>query len=84
MKVYGDKVCAVPLTIGKSMVYVRTNIEECITDEDLAYGAYKWDEEVYKKDDYIKLIDEKNKQTESQLTDTQLALCDVYELMLSK
>ena len=79
MKVYGDKICAVPLTIGKSMVYVRTNIEECVTEEDLAMGAYKWDEEVYKKDEYIKMIDERNALLGNELTDTQMALCDSYE-----
>ena len=35
----------------------------------------------YEKDEYIKLIDEKNTELESQLTDTQLALCDVYEMI---
>ena len=35
----------------------------------------------YTKDEYIKLMDEKNTELESQLTDTQLALCDVYEMI---
>ena len=35
----------------------------------------------YEKDEYIKLMDEKNTELESQLTDTQLALCDVYEMI---
>lgn len=35
----------------------------------------------YTKDEYIKLIDEKNVTLEEQLTDTQLALCDVYEMI---
>ena len=35
----------------------------------------------YTKDEYIKLMAEKNAELESQLTDTQLALCDVYEMI---
>ena len=35
----------------------------------------------YEKDEYIKLIDEKNTELESQLTDIQLAICDVYEMI---
>ena len=33
------------------------------------------------KDEYIKLISEKNAQLESRVIDTQLALCEVYELL---
>ena len=78
-RVYGNKNFAIPLTIGKSMVYVRTNIEECVTEEDLAMGAYKWDEEVYKKDEYIKMMDEKNAVMSEELTSVQIALCESYE-----
>ena len=35
----------------------------------------------YEKDEYIKLMDEKSAELDAQLTDTQLALCDVYEMM---
>lgn len=35
----------------------------------------------YTKDEYIKLMDEKSAELDAQLTDTQLALCDVYEMM---
>ena len=35
----------------------------------------------YSKDEYIKLIDDRNAELEEQLTDTQLALCDVYEMI---
>lgn len=83
MKVYGDKGRAVPLTIGKSMVYVRTNIEECTTEEDLAIGAYKWDETAYTKDEYIKMMDERNSILDEELTSTQIALCESYEQNLS-
>lgn len=61
MKVYGDKICAVPLTIGKSMVYVRTNIEECVTEEDLACGVYERNEKLYTKDNLILRMDNMDK-----------------------
>ena len=35
----------------------------------------------YSKDEYLALMDEKNAALEEQLTDTQLALCDVYEMI---
>ena len=35
----------------------------------------------YEKDEYIKLMVDKNAALEEQLTDTQLALCDVYEMI---
>ena len=35
----------------------------------------------YTKDEYIKLMVDKNAALEEQLTDTQLALCDVYEMI---
>ena len=31
----------------------------------------------------IKLLEEQNKQLETQLTSTQIALCDVYELLVN-
>lgn len=35
----------------------------------------------YTKDEYLALMDEKNAALEEQLTDTQFALCDVYEMI---
>ena len=35
----------------------------------------------YEKDEYIKLMVDKNAALEEQLTDTQIALCDVYEMI---
>ena len=36
----------------------------------------------YSKDEYIKMISDKNAELENQLTYTQLALTEVYEMML--
>ena len=50
---------------------------------DIAETADGWEYHMvqYTKDEYIRLMDEKNAELESQLTDTQLALCDVYEMI---
>jgi hypothetical protein len=33
----------------------------------------------YDKDEFIELLSDKNKSLESEITEIQLALCDVYE-----
>ena len=64
--------------------------EEKVVDEysvwlntDITQTADGWEYHLvqYTKDEYIKLMDEKNAALEEQLTDTQLALCDVYEMI---
>jgi hypothetical protein len=44
-------------------------------------GEWEYTLTQYEKDEYIKLMDEKSAALDAQLTDTQLALCDVYEMM---
>lgn len=64
-------------------VWVSENIREIEVERDgCVYTEFEFDQTRYTKDEYIKLIDEKNASLEAQLTDTQLALCEVYELML--
>ena len=50
---------------------------------DIAETADGWEYHMvqYTKDEYIKLMVDKNAALEEQLTDTQLALCDVYEMI---
>ena len=64
--------------------------EEKIVDEysvwvntDIAETADGWEYHMvqYSKDEYIKLMVDKNAALEEQLTDTQLALCDVFEMI---
>ena len=64
--------------------------EEKVVDEysvwvntDIAETADGWEYHMvqYTKDEYIKLMVDKNAALEEQLTDTQLALCDVYEMI---
>lgn len=71
---------AQPLIIGKTTVYVHTNIVQA-KDEDgnVIDDLYVYDEIQYTKDEYIKMMADKNSQLEQEVIDTQLALCDIYE-----
>lgn len=64
-------------------VWVNTDIKEiAVQSEDESHTEYEYNQVRYTKDEYIKLIDERNSTLESQLTDTQLALCELYEGMM--
>ena len=78
--VQGSSQQAQPLIIGKTTVYVHSNIVQA-TDEDgnVIDDLYVYDEVQYTKDEYIKVMADKNETLEKELTDTQLALCELYE-----
>ena len=71
---------AQPLIVNKDTVYVHTNIVQA-TDEDgnVVDGLYVYDEVQYTKDEYIQIMAEKNETLERDLTDTQLAIAEIYE-----
>lgn len=75
-----------PLEITEQTVIVRTGItrvEEPGTEDNPGFiGWHIETEEVYEKDEYVKLIAEKNGDLEQQATDMQMALTEVYEMML--
>lgn len=71
------------LEIDEYSVWVNSNIKEIeVQSEDESHTEYEFNQVRYTKDEYIKLIDERNTTLESQLTDTQLALCEIYEGMM--
>lgn len=78
--VHGSSQQAKPLIIGKTTVYVHSNIVQA-TNEDgnVIDDLYVYDEIQYTKDEYIKVMADKNETLEKELTDTQLALCELYE-----
>ena len=53
-----------------------------LSDED-AEPVSGWEYHLvqYGKDEYIKMMDNKNASLEEEVTSTQLALCEVYELI---
>lgn len=69
--------------IDEYSVWINTNIKEIdVQLEDEIHTEYEFNQVRYTKDEYIKMIDERNLTLESQLTDTQLALCEIYEGMV--
>lgn len=68
--------------ITETKVFVATDIHPVtIVIEDNETTEYEFNLVEYDKDDYIKIISNKNTELERQMTDTQLALCDVYEAL---
>lgn len=70
------------IDIKETKVFVSTDIEQITveTEED-THTEYQFNLIEYEKDEYIQMMVEKEKDLERQITDTQLALCDVYEML---
>lgn len=66
-------------------VWVAENIisvTETGTDEQPGFTGYEYDLTQYTKDEYIKMIDDKNASLEDQMTQAQEAMCEIYEMMV--
>ena len=66
-----------PMVLDEHSVWLHTNIqavEETVGEE--VFSGYEFDMVQYTKDEYISKLD-------NQLTDTQLALVEVYELIIT-
>lgn len=64
-------------------VWINTDISKVEAEfEGEAHTEYEFHQVRYGKDEYLKLMDEKNIELQTQLTDTQLALCEIYEEMI--
>lgn len=73
-----------PVEIDDFSVWVATNITEVAeegTAEQPGFSGYEFDLARYDKDEYIRMIDEKNAALAAEVTSTQMALCEVYELL---
>lgn len=79
--VFGSAKQAVPLIVGKDTVYVHSDIQQILEDNEgkPVTNLFQYHEIQYDKDEYIKLIAEKNADLGRRLTDTQLALVEIYE-----
>lgn len=77
------------LEINEGSVIVNngiTEIHEAGTEEDPSSGFDGWEiaeQIIYDKDEYIKVISDKNASLEEETTNLQIALTEVYEQMLS-
>ena len=71
------------VVIDDNSVWVHTDIQEVheSVGVDQSFDGYEFNMIQYEKDEYILMMSEKNSELEKQVTDTQLALCEVYELL---
>lgn len=67
-KVTGDAEQAQPIVFGKDTVYVHSNITL------LENGSYEYDEVQYEICEYIEIL-------QQQVTNTELALVEIYETL---
>lgn len=70
--------------IDEFSVWIASDIQgitEAGIDDQEGFTGFEYNLVQYDKDEYIKLIDDKNADLEQQMTDTQIALCDVYETL---
>lgn len=77
--VQGNAEQAKALVIGKDTVYVHTDIVPVEKDGKIVEDLFSYTEVQYDKDEYIELMAQQNEQLGNDLTDTQLALCELYE-----
>lgn len=71
------------VVIDDSSVWVHSDIQEVheTMGEDQSFDGYEFNMVQYDKDEYILMMSKKNAALEKQVTDTQLALCEVYEML---
>lgn len=73
------------VVIDDYSVWVHSNItaiSENGTDDELGFNGYEFNMVQYTKEEYIHMLSEKNDTLEEAVTITQLALCEVYEMLL--
>lgn len=71
--------------LTETKVFIASNIStvtEPGTDDQPGFSGFEFDLTEYSKDEYIKLQADKNEILEKNLTETQVALCDVYEMLI--
>lgn len=66
-------------------VWLAENItpvqEEATGENETGFTGFEYDLTQYTKDEYINMIDDKNAALGEEVTNTQIALCEVYELI---
>lgn len=82
--VYGSKEASAPLIIGKTTVYVHTDVEEyqeTLPGSDEVYTGYRYHEIQYTKDEYLQMQADKQLKLEDNVINTQMAILELYENM---
>ena len=78
--VQGSEAQAKDIIISADTVYVHSDIKKVEKKDEKDPDVWEYHEVQYGKDEYIELIAEKNKSLEKQVTDTQIALTELYEM----
>lgn len=78
--VQGSEAQAKDIIISVDTVYVHSDIKKVQKKDEKDPDVWEYHEVQYGKDEYIELIAEKNKALEKQVTDTQIALTELYEM----
>ncbi len=74
-----SNVCPAALEADGESVWVREGI---IQVEEEGFSGYEFSMVRYDKNAYITLLSQRNSALEAELTDTQLAVCELYEEVL--
>ena len=70
------------VVVDEHSVWVASGVQSVtVRDESGEHTEYEFNLVQYEKDEFIHGMIEQNQSLEQQLTDTQIALCDVYELI---
>lgn len=72
------------LELTETKVFISSNIEEVSepgTDEQPGFTGYEFNLIEYDKDEYIKMQAEKSADLENEITQAQVAMCEIYEMM---
>ena len=68
--------------ITATKVFVAQDIQPVTEDHgEETFEGFSFTLIEYDKDEYIRMMSDKNESLEQELTNTQMALCDVYELI---
>jgi hypothetical protein len=67
------------LEINVDTVYIRVNI---VAIDEPDFKGWQYDEVQYGKDEYIKLIGEKNQALEGQILESKLAMAELVEIVV--
>lgn len=78
--IQGSEAQAKDIIISADTVYVHSDIKKVEKKDEKDPDVWEYHEIQYGKDEYIKLMAEKNKSLEKQVTDTQIALTELYEM----
>ena len=72
------------IDIRETKVFVASDVKEVKeegTDERPGFSGYSYNLKEYDKDEYIKILQDKNTELETETTQVQVALTEVYEMI---